>query len=88
MTVETIKYIIGLEEVTDEQEIRNRLDEAEVVYTDHTEEYGYFNLRIPSKDGYIRVYDYNGEYRVVKFTKTVVKLSGVPTFEPSGRRSF
>ena len=86
MTVETIKYIIG--KATDENEIRERLDDAEVVYKDLTNEYAYFNLRVPVKDGYIRVTKKNGKCLVDKFTEVVVKYSGIPTFEPSGRRSF
>ena len=88
MTVETVKYIAGIETAKDDDEIRSRLDDAEMVYADHTEEYGYLNLRIPVKDGYIRIWNCKGEYRVTKFERTVVKASGIPTFEPSGRRSF
>ena len=86
MTVETIKYIIG--KATDENEIRERLDDAEMVYKDLTSEYGYFNLRVPVKDGYIRVYKKDGKCLVDKFTRIEIKTSGIPTFEPSGRRSF
>ena len=86
MTVATIEYIIG--KAKSKKEVVERLDDAEVVYKDLTSEYGYFNLRVPVKDGYIRIYEKNGKYIVDKFTRAEIKASGVPTFEPSGRRSF
>ena len=86
MTVATIEYIIG--KAKSKEEVIERLDDAEVVYKDHTKEYGYFNLKVPVKDGYIRVYENKGKYLVDKFVRTEVKYSGIPTFEPSGRRSF
>jgi hypothetical protein len=69
-------------------EILSRLDAASIEFEDRTWESGYMNIRIPVADGYIRVYDHLGEIRVQKFEKVVFQYSGIPTFEPSGRRSF
>lgn len=69
-------------------EIMSRLDAASIRFEDHSSEYGYMNLRIPVEDGYMRIYDNLGEIRVQKFSKVVFTYSGIPTFEPSGRRSF
>ena len=58
-------------------------------YQDLSEEYGYMNLRIPFVDGYVRIYQRpDNTMNIQKWHKTEVKYSGIPTFEPSGRRSF
>ena len=69
-------------------EIMSKLDAASIEFEDHTAAYGYMNLRIPVEDGYMRIYDHLGEIRVQKFPRIQVAYSGIPTFEPSGRRSF
>lgn len=68
-------------------------------YEDLTDEYGYLNIHIPTKDGgYVRIYRAydrqmelvpdKGMVRVRKFTPVKMAWSGIPTFEPSGHRSF
>ena len=72
-------------------EIRKRLTAAGLQFEDLTEEYGYFNLRIPFPDGYFRIYRPTGrgqEIRTQRWRKTEFKYSGIPVFEPSGRRSL
>lgn len=68
-------------------------------YEDLTAESGYLNIHIPTEDGgYVRIYRAydrqmelvpdKGRVRVRKFTPVKFCWSGIPTFEPSGRRSF
>lgn len=78
-----------IEKAKTAREICKRLDAAGILYADLTDEYGYMNLRIPVANGYIRVYrDHRGIVRVQQYEKIAMKWSGIPTFEPSGRRSI
>ena len=86
MKKETILFLI--DGAKSDKEVKQRLDDAEVPYADLTEDYGYMNLRIPGKDGYIRIYRSRYGIEVQKFEKVQMKYSGVPTFEPSGKRSL
>ena len=45
-----------------------------------SEEYGYFNIRIYTENGYIRVYKKAKQYIVQSFTPCKMEYSGVPTF--------
>ena len=72
-------------------EIRKRLSDAGLQFEDLSEEFGYFNLRIPLMDGYFRIYKPNGKgekIRTQRWKKTEFRYSGIPVFEPSGRRSL
>ena len=57
---------------------------------DVSKEYGYLNIRIPGEGGYVRICKPKGEkeFKVQMFEKIEMRYSGIPTFEPSGRRSF
>ncbi len=50
----------------------------------------YWNLKVKNEDGtMIRIYrSYRDGVKVQLWEPVVVKWSGIPTFEPSGRRSF
>lgn len=87
MTKETILYLI--DGAKTDFEVKERLNDAEVVYADLSKDSGYLNLRIPTKDAQIRIYrSSDRRIQVQKFEMVQMKYSGVPTFEPSGRRSF
>ena len=86
MTLDAVRRII--EGAKSSKKVLAKLDEVDMPYKEVTDECGYFNVRIPVKDGYIRVYESNGNFLVQKFEKVTVKYSGIPTFEPSGRRSI
>lgn len=45
-----------------------------------SEEYGYFNIRIHTKEGYTRVYKKGKQYIVQTFTPCKMEYSGIPTF--------
>ena len=86
MSAETVREIIR--GAKSGKEILAILDAIEMPYKEVTDECGYFNVRIPAKDGYIRIYACNGQWLVQKMERVVARYSGIPTFEPSGRRSF
>ena len=71
-----------------EDEIRHRLIRNGLQFDDLTDEYGYKNIRIPVINGYIRIYKMGNAIKIQNWQKTVFKYSGIPTFEPSGRRSL
>lgn len=73
---------------TTARQIKKRLKDAGIVFVDLTEEYGYMNLRIPMEYGYFRIYRNGKRIKTQKWTKTEIIYSGIPVFEPSGRRSF
>ena len=53
-------------------------------------ETGYDNVYVPIENGHLRIFTPHRvkSYQVQRWRKTTIKYSGVPTFEPSGRRSF
>ena len=69
-------------------QVKKKLKDAGMEFEDYSGEYGYMNLRIPTPDGYVRVYMAGKEIRTQKWTMQTIRYSGIPTFEPSGRRSF
>lgn len=72
-------------------EILKRLKDAGFQYDDLSKEYGYMNIHIPFLDGYYRIYKPKGRGSEIKtqvWKKTTFRYSGIPTFEPSGRKSF
>lgn len=83
-----IENLIG--DRTDADEIRSTLDRANVRYTDCSDEYGFFNLHIETDFGYVGIAKTrrSKKLRVSNFHRIEMKWSGIPTFEPSGRRSF
>lgn len=50
----------------------------------------FFNLKVKNPDGsLIRIYkSYRGPVEVQKWEPLLITYSGIPTFEPSGRRSI
>lgn len=71
------------------RQVKAALRKAGVNFDDISEESGYLNLHIPFLDGYIRIYKRrDGKIVEQKWTKCEYTYSGIPTFEPSGRRSF
>lgn len=59
-------------------------------FEDASEECGYPNFRFKAKGGYVRAYRAGKmkEFKVQIFEQISMKYSGVPVFEPSGRKSF
>ena len=70
------------------EEVRKRLDDADLLYSDLTKECGYFNLHIPFMWGHYRVYMAGRKIKTQTWRKTKLQYSGISTFEPSGRHSF
>lgn len=72
------------------KEILRRLSKAGFLYEDVSEEYGYMNIRIPFPGGYYRIYKSlrDGKIKTQRWGETKFVWSGIPVFEPSGRRSF
>ena len=71
-------------------EILRGLKEAGIEYADGSKETGYDNVYVPIENGHLRIFTPHRvkSYQVQRWRKTSIKYSGVPTFEPSGRRSF
>lgn len=71
-------------------ELLANLKENDIVYVDGSKETGYDNVYVPIENGYLRIFTpYRAKsYQVQRWRKTTIKYSGIPTFEPSGRRSF
>lgn len=88
LTSDDVRKVIGARKAP--AEIRKALRAAGIRFDDRTAMDGYFNVRIPTENGeYIRVYKNRRKDVVVQaWTKCVIKWSGIPTFEPSGRWSF
>ena len=70
------------------KEIKKKLEDAGLQYIDLTEEYGYMNIRVPFIDGYYRIYKSGDSINTQVWRKVEFRYSGIPTFEPSGRRSI
>lgn len=75
---------------TEKADIVRFLRNAGVKFEDASEEVGYPNLRIHDDGGYVRLYKGTGmkDFKVQIFRKSEMRYSGIPTFEPSGRRSL
>ncbi len=85
-----LRYVKGK---TEEAEVSKILKASGVKYENVSEEFGYPNFRIYSKDvseGYIRAYKGRSmnSFKVQEFKSVSMVPSGIPTFEPSGRRSL
>lgn len=66
-----------------EKQVLDRLKKANVEFTlGDPEDYNYFNVRIPSDSGYIRIYKphRSKEFTVQKFSPVKFTYSGIPTF--------
>ena len=62
-------------------QVKQRLRKANIEYEDATAEFGRFNVRIPLKDGYFRIYqDYRKAIRSQWWPNEEFKASGTPTF--------
>lgn len=71
------------------KEILAVLKGAGIEVEDASKESGYMNLRIPVGREYIRIYrTYTGAILVQRFRLEKFQYSGIPVFEPSGRKSF
>lgn len=73
------------------KKILKEFDRIGIDYEDATSEYGYPNVRIYTEDGgCIRIFKRHKRPGLVvwKYTPVELKWSGIPVFEPSGRRSF
>ena len=70
------------------EEVEAKLKEAGLVYEDVSEEFGYMNIRVPFTKGYYRIYERDGKIVTQTWRNVNFKYSGIPTFEPSGKRSF
>lgn len=69
--------------------IRKTLDKAGIKYEYEIDERKMFSFRIPNDAGYVRIYNtYRGEIRVWQYSWVKYEYSGIPTFEPSRRRSI
>lgn len=69
--------------------IKKALEKAGLIVEDLSEESGYFNLHIPFDGGHYRVYKaHDGKIKEQVWRPVELKWSGIPTFEPSGRKSF
>lgn len=79
-----------LEGSKDVNKARQILDDFQIPYKDESKESGYLNLKIPVKDGMIRIYQKHmtKEITVQKWTKVRFEYSGIPTFMPGGRNTF
>lgn len=71
-----------------EKQVIDVLKNNGIEFVNLTEEYGYLNIRIPRENGYVRIYKpyKQNELEVNSFDAVPMKYSGIPTFEPSGRR--
>ncbi len=88
----TTGYVAGLVDgLRKKGDVVKMLKENDIRFEDVSADSGYDNIRIPTNDGgYIRVYrgKRTDQFKVQKFEMVEFKWSGIPTFEPSGRRSF
>lgn len=68
----------------------NTLKKSGISFEDATRESGYLNFRFYGKNGYVRAYKAEGmkKFKVQIFRQVELKYSGIPVFEPSGRKSF
>jgi hypothetical protein len=66
------------------------LKNAGIKFEDVSKEYGYLNIHVPRPNGYVRIYKpyRRDELEVNSFDSVPLTYSGIPTFEPSGRRSL
>lgn len=78
LDIETLKSIIS--NCKTDKQILNTLDNNNITYENVTNEYGYFNIRIPQNEGYLRICKNKKEYMVQNFTKVKMVYSGIPTF--------
>jgi hypothetical protein len=78
LDIETLKSIIS--NCKTDKQILNTLDNNSITYENVTNEYGYFNIRIPQNEGYLRICKNKKEYMVQNFTKVKMVYSGIPTF--------
>ena len=87
--IERVTLMDFIENAKTPKQVKAALKNAGFHFDDISEECGYLNLHIPFPDGYIRIYKRkDGKIVEQKWTKCEYKYSGIPTFEPSGRRSF
>lgn len=84
--MEKIIKELKTKEFKSKKEVFDYLKKNKLNYNDVTEDYGYFNIRIPLKNnGYIRIYqDRRKDFNVQIFTPVQLSYSGIPTFNPSG----
>lgn len=61
-----------------------------IEFEDASEECGYPNFRFKAEGGYVRAYRARKmkEFKVQIFERIPMRYSGVPVFEPSGRKNF
>lgn len=82
------KFVEG---ILTKRELVKRLNSIGAHYTDDSEEYGYPNIHIRVTGGEI-VRIYRGpkmkDFQVQVWKPVIFRHSGIPTFEPSGRRSL
>lgn len=66
------------------------LKKTGIAFEDASREFGFPNFRFPCGKGYVRAYKAKGmkQFKVQIFRPIKVEYSGIPVFEPSGRRSF
>lgn len=85
-------HIVGiLEGKKTKKEILAALKSNGLQWEDVSKEYGYMNIRVHAFGGYVRVYKPNGrgqDTKIQVWKPVSMKYSGVPVFEPSGRKSF
>jgi len=87
--IEQFSIDMYIEGATTPEAVRQKLTEAGLQFVDVSADFGYMNIRVPVHDGYFRIYqDWIGTIKTQRWRKTEMNYSGIPTFEPSGRKSF
>lgn len=81
---------IYLKDVHTREKAVEILKKTGIKFTDDSDEYGYTNIHFYRKDGAVRAYIRPREKNfIVKImSKVEFYYSGIPTFEPSGKKSF
>lgn len=70
--------------------IKKALSNEGLDYEDATKDSGYQHIRVFSDDGYVRIFRMDGmkNFKVRIMRKVNARYSGIPVFEPSGKKSF
>ena len=85
------KAEVYTKDVTSEKELLAFLRMAGTPFENVSEDYGYFNIRFYCDEGgYVRICKgkKDKKFRVQMYRPVKASYSGIPTFEPSGKKSF
>lgn len=69
----TEENILKIKEIKTEKKVLDFLNKKHITYEDKTQEFGYFNISIPTDSGKLRVYKYKKQLIFQGWTKYKVK---------------